>query len=392
MDAKRFGSSPIGRLVRISGHDPRFNEEYDHVAFVADPLPDQVELEAQTWSAVADAMLALGRLDDATSRFPNPLLLVRPALRREAVSTSALEGTFTDIEEVLAADVEDEAALAPQVREVFNAVTASEFGAEAVESGRPLSVHLACELQGILIRGTRTEGPDTGRIRTGNVFIGREDQRVTETRFVPSPSGPLLEEGFRQWEEWVKTDNQIHLLVKTALAHYQFEALHPFHDGNGRVGRTLAILQLIAGGAIHHANLAISVWLESHDDEYRDGLANVSETGDFDPWVEFFSRGVAEQAELERERVDRLLTLRQELVDRTRKERLRGVAVQVSEDLIGFPYLRVPDIAQRYGVSFEAANKAVAKLVDIGVLRQVGERSYGRVFVAPDVMAVLTDS
>lgn len=389
MDIAKFENSPVGRLVPINGYDARFDEEYAHYAFVAEPLPDHVDLDAGTWSLVADAMLALGRLDDATSRFPNPNLLVRPTLRREAISTSALEGTFTDLEEVLAADVEDRAALSADVREVVNAVMATEFGVEAVTSGRNLTVHLACELQELLIRGTRTEGADTGRVRTGNVFIGRDDQRVAETRFVPSPSGPLLEDGFREWEKWVARDNEIHLLVKTALAHYQFETLHPFHDGNGRVGRTLAILQIIVGGALHHPNLALSVWLQDHDTEYRDGLASVSQTGEFGPWVRFFAQGVAEQAERESLRVDRLLALRLELVDRVRAARVRGVAVQIAEDLIGFPYLRVPDLADRYNVSFEAANKAVARLVDVGVVAQVGEQAYDRVFAAPDVVAAL---
>lgn len=392
MDSERFKNSPIGRLVPISGYDARFNEQYEHVAFVADPLPNRIDLEASTWKAVADAMLALGRLDNATSRFPSPTLLVRPALGREAVSTSALEGTFTDLEDVLAADVEEIEGLSPDLREVVNAIAAMEFGFDAVKAGRPLSVHLACEVQEVLIRGTRTEDPDRGRVRTGNVFIGREDQRVPETRFVPSPSGPLLDEGFRAWETWVNADNEIHLLVKVALAHYQFEALHPFHDGNGRVGRTIAILQLIAGGALHFPNLAISVALEEHDTEYRDSLAAVSETGDFDPWVRLLTGAIADQSNRELEKVDRLLALRTELVDQARRNRIRGLGVQIAEDLIGFPFLRVPAVSQRYEVSFEAANKAVARLVDAGILTQVGERTYGRVFVANSVIAALRNT
>ena len=305
------------------------------------------------------------------------------------MSTAALEGTFADLEEVLAADADETEALGPEMREVINAVTAIEAGVSALRQGRSIGVQLACELQEILIRGTRSEGADTGRIRTGNVFIGREDQRVPDSRFIPCPAGPLLEEGFRQWETWVNVDISIHLLVKTALAHYQFETLHPFHDGNGRLGRILAILQLMADGALHNPNLAISAWLEERDAEYRDGLARVSETGDFDAWVRFFARGVLEQAERERTRVDELLNLRHVLVERVRGERFRGLAVRVTEDLIGFPIMRVPELAQRYGVSFEAANSAVGRLVDIGVLGQVGNRAYGRVFVAEEVLRVL---
>ncbi len=389
MDTERFGSSPIGQLIPINGYDTRFDEEYDHVAFIPDPLPEQILLESDTWKIVADAMLELGRLDDATSRFPNPLLLVRPALRREAVSTSALEGTFTDLEDVLAADVEERSQLPADVREVINAIAAMEFGVEAISSGRQLSIHLACELQEILIAGTSSDGPDTGRIRTSNVFIGRDDQRVHETRFVPSPHGPTLEGLFRRWEEWIQADQGLHLLVKCALAHYQFETIHPFHDGNGRVGRTLAILQLIESGATHHPNLAISVWLQNHDDEYRDSLPELSATGRFDPWVRFFATAVAEQAISERGRVSRLLTMRDEIVDQARQAKLRGVAIQIVEDLIGYPYLRVPDISDRYSISFQAANKAVGRLVEAGALVQVGEGGYGRVFTSPKVVRAL---
>lgn len=389
MDAKRFESSPIGQVVPIAGYDPRFDEEYDHVAYVPEPLPERVVLDSETWKIVADAMLELGRLDDATSGFPNPLLLVRPTLRREAVSTSALEGTFTDLEDVLAADVEDRSELPADVREVINAIAAMEYGLDAVNSGRALTAHLACELQEVLITGTPSDGPDTGRIRTANVFIGRDDQRVHETRFIPSPHGPTLEGLFRRWEEWVNAESSIHLLVKCALAHYQFETIHPFHDGNGRVGRTLAILQLIDGRAIHHPNLAISVWLQEHDAEYRDGLAELSATGDFDPWVRLFATAIAEQATTERARVSRLLELRDEVVEQARQANLRGVAVQIAQDLIGFPYLRVTDISERYHVSFQAANKAVGRLVETGLLKQVGERSYGRVFTSPKVVGAL---
>lgn len=391
MDRDRFAGSPIGQVVPISGCDARFNEEYEHVAFVAAPLPDEIHLTGATWASVADAMLSIGRLDDATSRFPNPSLLVRPTLRREAVSTSALEGTFTDLEDVLAADEEDRSELPPDLREVVNSVVATEFGVAAVSSGRKVSLHLACELQELLLRGTRAESPETGKIRTTNVFIGRDDQRVVDTRFVPCPAGPQLEAGLREWESWINADNGVHLLVKMALSHYQFEALHPFHDGNGRVGRTVAILQLIAGRVLHRPNLALSTWLEEHDNEYRDGLAAVSATGDFDAWVALFARALTEQSARERQRVDRLLALREELVNQVRQAPARGLAVQIAEDLIGYPYVKVPEIATRYDVTFEAANKAVARLVDIDLLRQADERRYDRLFVAPQVVRALRD-
>jgi Fic family protein len=334
-------------------------------------------------------MYALGRLDEATGHFPNALVLVRPTVRREAVSTSALEGTFTDLEEVLAVDPNNIDDLGHDMREVVNAILATDYGVAQVTAGRAMSVQLACELQEILIRGTRTEGPDSGRIRRSNVFIGRDDQRVPDTRFIPVPAGPQLEDGIRGWEAWVNSESEVHLIARVALAHYQFETIHPFHDGNGRVGRILAILQLMSGGALQYPVLALSSSLEAHADSYRDGLAAVSETGDFDAWVAFFAQAIGQQARVDCDRVDRLLTMRKELMDRVRDARARGLAVQVAEDLIGFPFVRVREIADRYGSSFEAANKVVSRLVDIGMLRQVGDSNYDRLFVAPDVMRVL---
>lgn len=361
------------------------------MAFVADPLPAEPSLSSATWTRVADAMLALGRLDEATLQVPNPAVLVRPTIRREAVSTSALEGTFTDLVDVLAADPADTDSLPHDLREVVNAIAATEFGLEQIGQGRRISVHLACQLQELLIRGTRSEGQDTGRIRRSNVFIGRDDQRVPDTRFVPCPAGPLLEDGIRMWEKWVNESPAVHVIPKVALAHYQFETLHPFHDGNGRVGRTLAILQLVAEGALHYPNLALSARIEAHADEYRDGLGRVSETGDFDGWVAFVATAIAEQAEQDYRRVGRLLALRTDLINRVRESGTRGLAVQVAEDLIGYPFIRVREVADRYASSFEAANKVVARLVEIGVLRQVGDASYARVFVAPDVLKVLRE-
>ncbi len=388
MDEHRFENSPVGRLVPITGFDPRFGEEYAHVAFVPDPLPAAPTFAPTTWASVADAMHALGGLDAASRQFPTPGLLVRPALSREAVSTSAIEGTFSDLEEVLAADPGDR--LQGSLREVVNSIVAIEHGVESLRSGRALGVQLLCELQEIIIRGTPSEGQDTGRIRSGNVFIGSPNQRVPETRFVPCPAGPVLEGGVRELERWIAdTTVEVAVPAKVALAHYQLETLHPFHDGNGRVGRTLTILQLISSGTLHYPNLSLSVWFERHDREYRDGLANVSETGDFDPWVSLVSQAMADQARNETQRIDRLLTLRSTFVSRARDARLRGLAVQISEDLIGYPVASVRNISDRYEVSFESANRAVKRLVEAGLVIQAGNQSYDRRFVAPEVMDAL---
>jgi len=164
------------------------------MAYVPAPLPDELDLNQATWGAVSDAMLAVGRLDAAALRLPNPSLLVRPAIRKEAVSTSALEGTYAAFSDVLEADFLEETEISGSVLEVRNYVRAAERGFSMIAE-RPISWNLIAELQAVLVRGTRGDSYDSGQLRQRQVLIGPDGCRVTEARFVPCPHGDLLENG-----------------------------------------------------------------------------------------------------------------------------------------------------------------------------------------------------
>jgi Fic family protein len=296
VDVERFAKSPIGRLVPIKGHDWYLDTDYSHFAFVPTPAPALLDLSQPTYKAVTDATLALGRLDFAVRRLPDARLLIGPVLRREAQSTSELEGTFAPLDEVLAADFIEASRQSAELREVMNYVAAAERGFELIRD-LPICVRMLSELQKILVRGTPGEMGDSGRLRETQVFIGERALGIEQSRFVPVPEGQLLVEGVSEWEKWInERDDDIPLLVKAAVGHYQFETLHPFSDGNGRLGRLVVVLQMMDAGTLAYPVLNLSPWLKLRKDDYKSLLRDVSLTGDFDPWARFFATAVEAQA------------------------------------------------------------------------------------------------
>ncbi|AWT57039.1 Fic family protein [Mycolicibacterium smegmatis] len=387
MDVEALRRSPIGQLVPITGHDPRIGEEYEYVAFVPDPLPASFDLKADTYAAVIDAAAAMARADQASSLLPNPGLLARPATRREAVSTSALEGTYAFLSDVFEADFLEDDELTSSVSEVRNYVTAAERAYEMVAEGQPISVRMLEDLQRELLRGTTSDGSHAGSVRTTQVFIGLGNRRVTSARFVPPPADHRLLDGLLQWQDWVRGSTTIPTIIRVAVSHYQFETLHPFHDGNGRLGRLVMALQLMSAGDLQFPVLNISPWLEQHRAEYQDGLLRVSQTGDWDEWVCFISAAIHAEALEVIDRVDKLLALREGFQETLRGA--KGVSLRIADDLVGYPMITASVAATLHGVSYQAANTAIAKLVEKGILRQRTTGRYDRIFQCDSVLTVL---
>lgn len=392
MDVARFARSPVGQLVPLRGTDDRTGEQYDHVAFMPYPLADEPILSGPTWWAVSRAGHALGRLHQAARQIPSPALLRRSTLRREAQSTSALEGTFVPLGEVLAADVLGEASQSVQLREVLNYANTAEAAFGWWADGRRITVGMLCELHRLLIEGTPTDTDQTGRVREIQVVIGSRGGSVIDARFVPPPPGLDLEAGLQDLVDWVNASEvrRRDPVVAAALAHYQFEALHPFHDGNGRIGRLLVVLQLMQDGVLNDSLLSVSPWFEARRSDYQERLALVSAVGDWDGWVGFFAAGLEASAIDTAERIDALLDVQERHLTLLRDAGVTGLAREVAESLIAYPYATVSTLAERTGKSFQAANNAVRKLVELGVLTERTGRTHGRVFEASGVVAALT--
>lgn len=382
-----LGESPIGSVVPITGHDPRFGESYEAEAFVPADLPDRVDLPGSVWMAVSEANAELGRLDAAASLIPNPQLVTRVATRREAIGTSALEGTYAELTELFAAEVlpfeEQRAEVAPNLREVMNYARAAD-AAYGWIGERPITLGMLAALQAEIVRGTEGDGPEAGSIRESQVFIGARHRPVSEARFIPPPPGDRLRAMCERWVDWLSATEpvgQIQLIARVAMAHYQFETLHPFTDGNGRVGRLVAVLQLMREGALRSPVLSVSPWLKDRADEYRDHLLAVSTTGDWAPWIAFFARAVGAEAVSGHERIMRLLDLRKELGETVRAALPRArLAVEIADDLIAYPMLSVSDAQRRYGRSNQANRNAIGSLLDLGILEPYGDARYDRLY------------
>lgn len=387
MDMEHFGASPIGTLVPIEIIDGQ--QRWQHAAFVPDPLPNTIDLAVASWAKVTDAAAALARLDGAARRLPNPYLLVRPALANEAVATSALEGTYAALEDVLQAEFLPFDDVSASTTEVRNYIHAAELGFELITT-LPICQRLAREVHGVLMSGARGDLTEVGNFRTRQNWIAlRSTAPVTEALFVPPPPGDVLRRGLTEWEAWVNGTSPLPVVVRAALAHYQFETLHPFIDGNGRVGRLLIVLTFIASGELTVPLLNLSPFFEDRRDEYIDHLREVSATGDFEPWVVFFADAVRTQSERALVKADQLIDYRERLLADLRVKSVRGVALRIAEDIVSSPVVTPSRAAEKFGVTFQAANNAIARLVEEGVLREVTGRSYARLFTSPHVIDLI---
>lgn len=386
-----FVNSPTGVLVPINGTDPRWGE-WSHVAFVPEPLPDHSpRLSATAFNAVANARAALAGLDASARQLPNPALLRQPTLRQEAQSTSALEGTYAPLEDVLGADADDEPSDAA-MREVLNYVLAASRAFQWIADGRPITVGLLESIQRTLVSGTMADTDQAGHIRTKQVVIGsHRGARVQDARFIPAPPGIDLEARVRDCVDWLATRHaHIDPLVAAGMAHYQFETLHPFNDGNGRIGRLLIVLHLQTLEVLSEPTLTVSPWFEARRSEYYDRLLGVSTTGDWDGWIKFFADGVAAAAETTGTQLTDLLRVQTELKAMVRAAGLRAEnAVRLVDYALAQPIFTVRQVERHLGVTYARANALVGQLVAAGVLRQRGAGTYDRRFAAPDVLAVL---
>lgn len=391
-----FVNDQMGSLAPISGVDA-FMGEWEHRAFVPVPLrAESPVLSGTTYLAVADARASLAALDSTARQLPNPQLLRHPTLQREAQSTSALEGTYAPLEAVLTAD--EDSPRTPELVEVLNYVRMAKLGLAEVLDGRPISASFLSSMQGLLMRGTPRED-QSGRVRDGQVVIGRRADApigafpVHAARFVPPPPGLALEASLRDLADWMQMDHAgaIDPVVVAAMGHYQFETLHPFRDGNGRLGRFLIVLQLVHDGVLSEPTLTVSPWFEARRSEYYDRLLAVSTEGDWDGFVRFFARGLQAAADQTHRQMKDLVEVQAELKETIRASTLRADSAHALVDLaIANPSFTVKRACAVLGLTYQRVNKLVGQLVELGVLRVLQGNSPSRRFYSPQVLRSLT--
>lgn len=391
-----FVNRTSGSLVAITGSDPNTGD-WRYSAFVPAPLPATMpDLTNRTFLAVAAARAALAALDSTARQLPNPTMLRMPALRREAQSTSALEGTYAPLASVFTAD-EDEPN-STELTEILNYVRMADYGFGWLAEGRPITISLLEDLQGRLMRGTAWE-TQSGSVRTTQVVIGRRREAqpnlaaVHAARFIPPPPGDHLMTGIRELVQWIQADHShaVDPVVAAAMAHYQFETLHPFHDGNGRIGRLLVVMHLLQTGVLTEPTLTVSPWFEARRTEYYEHLLTVSTAGDWDSLIRFFAAGLRDAADSTREQMLKLVAVQNELKDIVRSSPLRADSAHTLVDFaVANPSFSVRGVESGLAISYGRANKLVSQLVELGVLDVIDPHAYKRRFFAPRVLGVLT--
>lgn len=377
MNPTDFRAPEAGRVVRARG---------GYHAFIPAALPPKLTYDDDLVLTLSRADAALSELSGLGRHLPNPHLLIAPYVRREAVLSSRIEGTTTSLAELL---LEEVAAGATQrdpddVREVRNYVIALEYGVTRLRT-LPLSLRLVHELHARLMKGVRGEHATPGEFRRSQNWIGAP-RSTPDTAVYVSPPPEHLMETLGAWEHFLHVRDQLPDVVQCALMHEQFEAIHPFLDGNGRVGRLMITLFLIERGRLTQPLLYLSAYIERHRREYYDRLQAVRTDGDWTGWLRFFLVGVEEIAREAIGQAGRLMDLRARW-----RERLRDYpkVAQLIDALLVNPYMSVARAQRILKVSNPTARQAVARLEKAGMLTEITGREWGRLYLARPILRVI---
>lgn len=368
--------SPPGRYVKVTTTSEPFQ------AFVPAPLPPQ---PAVAWSGALRrrfdaALVALGRLDAVTSMLPNAALLLYSFVRKEAVLSSQIEGTQSSIADLLLYEIDEQPGVPVEdAREVSRCVAALETGLKGLRGGLPLCTRLLCDMHKSLLAHPRGRGKAPGEVRRSQVWIG--GTRPGNAAFVPPPAD-AVPDCLQHLERFLNDEPEpVPPLVKAALAHVQFETIHPFLDGNGRIGRLLIVLQLVADGVLRQPMLYPSLYFKTHRALYYELLNEVRLRGDWERWLDFFAEGIEVSATQAVETANALLAL----VNRDR-DRIAGLgraapsALAVHQALQRQPLATATSLSGTTKLSPATVNKSLSHLERIGVVRRLTDRQRGRIF------------
>lgn len=362
-------------------------------AFVPEPLPPtNLELSGALMVALSRADIALGRLDGAVETLPHPELFTEMYVRREAVLSSQIEGTQASLDDLVAAEARIRQSRAPgDVLEVVNYTAALNFGIRRLGE-LPLSGRLLREIHEILMQGVRGGHATPGQFRTSQNWIGPEGRTLADAVFVPPPP-EMVPDQIGQLERFLHQPSDLPLLIQVGLAHAQFETIHPFVDGNGRLGRLLITFLLCERSVLSKPVLYVSLTLKKRRQEYYERLQAVRDRGAWEEWLAFFLDCVADAAVDAAEVAKRIMTLREEHRERivSAMGARAGKAIKLIERLYRHPYIDVVAATEILGVSFANANTIVADLESLGVLREVTGQARNRVFVYDDYLALFRD-
>lgn len=375
MDPKEFDGSSSGTLVpTILGQK----------AFIPNPLPPVIKLN-DCMLELDRASRAMAELKGMSYKVTNPMHLINPLQQREAIASSSIEGTYTTASELLLFGQGSGDAIAdPDTRDVRNYILALQEGLKLLEE-LPICSRLIKQIHTVLLSGVkRHRGAETtpGEFKREQNFIGSWARGIDQARFVPPPPD-LTPELMSDLEKFINSSEAGGLppILVNALVHYQFETIHPFPDGNGRVGRLLLPLMLHANGLMHMPLLYISPFIEKHRDAYNDSMLEVSKTGAWEAWIRFFARAVEMSAIDTMQKIDQIAEVKERFLDEVQKARTSGLLPALIDLVFDKLMISIPEAAEKLGVTYRAAKQNVDKLIALGILEELKTRVRPKQFV-----------
>ena len=353
-------------------------------AYRPNPLPpfSEIEMDAEMTSLLSKAHGELGRLDAASQFVPDVGLFLGSYVRKEALLSSQIEGTQATLEDVLDPDVNTSVDL--NVDEVVRYAAALQFAVEELKR-LPLCNRLLCSTHRVLMQGVRGQEKNPGEFRKSQNWIGASNSNLATARYVP-PTVEDMQKGMNDLEKFIHQD-EMDVLLKTALVHYQFETIHPFLDGNGRIGRMLIVLMLLESGVLSQPTLYLSLFLKTNRVEYYDRLSEVRVKGNYEQWIKFFLRGVIATCQDGVQTIARLSELVQSDESKLSRQSktLRSVFGYAKEH----PILSIGPTAKELSLSFNSVASAIKKLLEAKILREVTSKSRNRIYEYTEYVNIL---
>jgi len=385
MDPIKYTANLFGKPAKEPGN------KWSFWYFEPAKIPRKLELNSVTIAALSKADASLGQLQGIGQLIKQPRLMIIPWLTREAVASSRIEGTQTSLEEVLEAGISEDRTESSNldIAEVKTYIEATEHGLQLIKT-LPITQRLILEMHQILLSGVRGSEKLPGKLRKSPVWVGSPTDSPDTAEFVP-PLPQLLGELLSDWEKFVNEDNSFPPLIKCALMHYQFETIHPFLDGNGRIGRVLIGLALQKEKRLTTPLLYLSGYLEDHRKEYYERLQAVREVGAIQEWLQFFLTAVSKQADDAVLRTRALMELRETYINESLKSRSRkGEIINL---LFENPFITVKRVQTKLGISNQGARKIVADVEKMGWIKSLKKTGRGGryIWVAPEIHKIIVE-
>lgn len=379
MNKQEFIDSPSGTIITTIKNQS---------AFIPNPLPPVIDYPAII-GLQEKAAIAIGELNKAGNQLDNPYLVIRPLQRQEALLSSSMEGTYTTASALVLADANEDKYVDAAALEVRNYIRAFNY-AEAELNKIPLSNRLIKGVHQTLLQNLpqgRGANMRPGEFKDSQNFIGGQGRDIEKARFIPPPPAETVD-AMGLLEKYLNREDPAGItpLIDAALFHYQFETIHPFNDGNGRVGRIMIPIFLMSKGIIDKPLLFVSPSVEGRKDEYVDAMLDVSKTGNWNGWIKFFLQALIDACEAATQTITRLITLRESFRTLMAGAKMSARNIMIADQLFISPVLSVPDAAELMKVTYASAKNTVDKMVELEILSELDFTSQPKQFICLDVL------